>query len=436
MTRFLLLLFVLSLPTSYAQTPWRSKRNTLKTTTATVEPPTTLFADGGKIAMPRKQQAELIRQDPLWKKALALHFDALVMDGHIDVPTLIVSDPSYQFRKRHKTPPHVDLPRMYEGGLDAAFFSIYVGAEYPEGRESINRAKEEIFFLRQQLEGLEDSVHIATSVADVRNITQAGKKAILMGIEGGHAIAQADLGVLQNFYTSGIRYVTLSHVNTNSFADASQSPPKWGGLNEAGRSLVREMNRLGILVDISHVADSTFWDALAVSETPMIASHSSARALTENVRNMSDDMIRALAQKGGVVMVNFMESVVNTQMNKAVMDEVYARLRNEYNNNYYMMWQVISMVQREKGLRPGNLEDLIAHLIHVARIAGVDHVGLGSDFDGATMPDGLEDVTKLPYITYKLLKAGFSETDIRKILGGNSLRVLAEAERVAATMKL
>ncbi|MBL7978259.1 MAG: dipeptidase [Bacteroidetes Order II. Incertae sedis bacterium] len=431
MLRLSILLMVLTLPACHAQTPWRSKRNV----PLVQDNPDVPFRDGGKTTMPRSQQATLIRQDPLWRRAIGLHYDAFVMDGHIDVPTLMVSDPNYQFRRRHKTPPHVDLPRMVEGGLDAAFFSIYVGSEYPEGRESINRAKEEIFYLRRQLEGLEDSVRIVTSAADLRNVTSTGKKAILLGIEGGHAIANADFEVLRHFHNEGVRYITLSHVNTNSFADASQSPPKWGGLNEAGRNLVQEMNRLGILVDLSHVADSTFWDALAVSKSPMIASHSSARALTENVRNMTDDMIRALGQRGGVVMVNFMESVVNRQMTKAVMEEVYERLRNDYNNNYYMMWQVISMVQREKGLRPGNLDDVIAHIIHIARIAGVDHVGLGSDFDGATMPDGLEDVTKLPYITYKLLKAGFSEVEVRKILGGNSLRVLAEAERIAASLK-
>ena len=392
------------------------------------------YVDGGAILMPAGEQAALLRKDRLWKKALQLHYNSIVMDGHVDVPSLVASDANYKFTTRHSTPPHVDLPRMFEGGLDAPFFSIYVAADYPEGRESINRAKEELFYLRQALEPLSDQVEFARNVADIHRITRSGKKAILMGIEGGHAIAHANPETMRYFFQEGVRYVTLTHANTNSFADASQSPPKWGGLNDAGRNLVREMNRLGVLVDISHVADSTFWDALEVSKAPMIASHSACRSLTANVRNMTDDMIRALAEKGGVIMINFMEGAVNRQFTQEVMNEVYRRVQTEHNGNLYAMWQVMGQVQVARGLPPGTIDDVVAHILHAVQVAGVDHVGLGSDFDGATMPAGLDDVTRLPFITYKLLKSGLSERDVQKILGGNVLRLLEDAERIAASM--
>lgn len=434
---FLLLTCCFCTSTTSAQVRWTPKKNTAAPQNSAVPAPVLAGSapstDGGKILMPAAQQAALIKQDPVWRKALEIHYNAIVTDGHVDVPTLMISDPNYKFAERHATPPHVDLPRMFEGGLDAPFFSIYVGAEYPEGLEAKNRAREEIYVLKSQLASITDKAELATTAAEVRRITKAGKKAILMGIEGGHAIANASPVLLRTFYDLGIRYITLTHVNTNSFADASQSPAKWGGLNEAGRNLVKEMNKLGVLVDISHVADSTFWDALAVSKAPMIASHSSARALTESPRNMTDEMLRALAAKGGVVHINYMTTVVNRALTPAVMEEVYRRLRDDHQNNYYKLWMVVQQVMIEKGIRPGTLDDVVAHIAYVARMLGVDHVGLGSDFDGATMPDGLEDVTKLPYITYKLLKMGFSEKEVYKILGGNTLRVLETAERVAQT---
>ena len=237
------------------------------------------------------------------------------------------------------------------------------------------------------------------SAADVLRLTRAGQKAALMGLEGGHAL-QASEDVLERLADAGIRYVTLTHSNTNGWADSSGDAPRWNGLNQKGRDLVRAMNRLGVLVDLSHVSDSTFYDALAVSEAPVILSHSSARALNPHARNVTDAMLRALADNGGVIMINF-----------------YSRYIAQRGN-------------------PATLRDILDHIDHAVEVAGIDHVGLGSDFDGVPfLPRGMEDATRLPHITYGLLKRGYSEEDVRKILGGNTLRVLADAERVAERLR-
>ena len=257
-------------------------------------------ADGGQIAMPQAEADRLIASDPLWADALRIHYDALVLDGHIDTPTLML-DRGYDLGARHRGD-HVDLPRMIEGGLDGAFFSIYVARSYGEDERATQRAVAMIEELLRQTDAT-DGVEIARSAADVRAIRQRGGRAVLMGLEGGHAL-QASPDVLRRLWANGIRYVTLTHTNTNLFADASTDAPRWGGLNETGRQLVAEMNRLGVLVDLSHVSDDAFADALDATAAPVILSHSSCRALRGR-RNASDEMLAALADNGGVVMVNF-----------------------------------------------------------------------------------------------------------------------------------
>ena len=351
-------------------------------------------ADGGRIAMPQAQADRLIAEDPLWADALRVHYDALVVDGHVDTPTLML-DRGYRLAERHRGD-HLDLPRMVEGGLDAAFFSIYVARSYGEDERATQRAVAMIEEVLQQTDAA-DGVEIARTAAGVRAIRQRGGRAVLMGLEGGHAL-QGSPDVLRRLWANGIRYVTLTHSNTNSFADAATDAPRWGGLNETGRQLVAEMNRLGVLVDLSHVSDDAFFDALAVTTAPVILSHSSCRALRDHARNASDEMLTALAQNGGVIMVNFYRTYVG---------------RGEV-----------------------TLDDVLDHVEHAVAVAGVDHVGLGSDFDGVpALPDGLGDVTRLPWITYGLLQRGHSEADVRKILGGNVMRVLGEAERVSREVR-
>lgn len=395
--------------------------------------PIAAYSDSGEIRMNAPTRERLIAEDPLWEEALRIHYDAIVMDGHIDTPSLMV-DEDYDFSVRH-TPEssrnHVDLPKMFEGGLDAPFFSIYVSYGLGEGADATARALTMIAEAKRQVAANIEQFGMAYLADDVVRLTRSGRKAILMGLEGGHAL-QASEEVLEQLYEAGIRYVTLTHTGTHSWADASQSPPRHDGLSGRGREIVMAMNRLGILVDVSHVSDAAFYDALEVTEAPVILSHSSARALVNNVRNIDDDMLRAVAENGGVVMINFFDAMVNSNLSEDVMAEVYERLEQEHQGNLKQIWEMIRTVRRERGIPSGSLEDILDHIDHVAQTAGADHVGLGSDFDGvSSLPDGMEDVTRLPWITHGLLTRGYSEADVRKILGGNTLRVLQEAEEIA-----
>jgi membrane dipeptidase len=252
---------------------------------------------------------------------------------------------------------------------------------------------------------------------DIRRIHKSGKIAALMGIEGGHAIEDS-LPALRQFYRLGVRYMTLTHTNTNNWADSAgginnPAEKRHGGLSDFGREVVREMNRMGMMVDVSHVSDETFQDVIETSQAPVIASHSSCRALTNVPRNMTDDMLRALAKNGGVVMINFYNGFINTE---------YAKAGSPY---------------PAKPATTATMEMLMRHFEHAIKVAGVDHVGIGSDFDGidGLAPAGMEDVSKLPAITYELLKRGYSDADVKRVLGENLLRVMAEAERAAKRLQ-
>ncbi len=395
---------------------------------STTSSDTLRFSDGGSIGIPVVMQRILSRRDSLWERALKLHFDAIVIDGHVDTPTLMLEE-GYQFTDRHKAfQSHVDLPRMYEGGLDAAFMSLYVPPGYGEGASARNRVLSMIDVIEEQTRRSADSASIAYSVDDVVRITRSGRKALLLGLEGGHALGASD-SVLAMYYRRGVRYVTLTHINSNSFADASQGVPRWNGLNDRGRALVRSMNRMGMIVDLSHASDSTFYDAIEVSRAPVLLSHSSVRAITPNVRNVDDAMLRALAKNGGVIMINFFDAMVNPALGPEVDAEVRRRLPGP---SLTHLWNVVYEVKREMGLPSAQLEHVVDHIDHAVRIAGIDHVGLGSDFDGVfDLPGGLEDVTRLPWITYELVARGYSDYDVRKILGGNLLRLMQEVEASA-----
>jgi membrane dipeptidase len=237
---------------------------------------------------------------------------------------------------------------------------------------------------------------------------------------------------LRALYEAGIRYVTLTHVSSHSWADASQDQPRWNGLSEKGRQLVREMNRLGMLIDLSHASDATFFEVLDITQAPVILSHSSMRALVPTVRNASDEMLRALAQNGGVVLINFFDALVNPNLTA----EVYAEAERRTGGNLRRLWEAVYAIARERTLPRSTVEDVLNHIDHAVQVTGIDHVGLGSDFDGVfELPAGLEDVTRLPWITYGLYQRGYTATDIQKLLGGNLLRVLVEVEQVAARLR-
>jgi membrane dipeptidase len=281
----------------------------------------------------------------------------------------------------------------------------------------------------------------ATSVADIRRAKRQGKIAALMGIEGGHAIEDS-LPTLREFYRLGIRYMTLTWNNTNNWADAGRGEKKHNGLNDFGKEVVREMNRLGMMVDVSHVSDKTMSDALDVSKAPIIASHSSARALSNVSRNIPDDLLKRIAQNGGVVMVNFYSAFVDTTTVSPQSAARSARLKQQqdeinekYRNDPERRSEESDKLEAANPLPPLPISKLIDHFDHIAKVAGIDHVGIGSDFDGANdLPEGARDVSMLPNITYELLKRGYSEKDIRKILGENFLRVFGEVERVSRSM--
>ena len=389
----------------------------------------TVEVDGGEVLMAGVRQKILVEEDSLWRESLRVHYNAIVIDGHVDTPTLMV-EKKYDFTRRHRAvDAHVDLPRMFEGGLDGAFFSLYVPYYTGEGAQAVRRARQMVAETKRQVASA-DSAEMAYSADDVRRITRAGKKAILLGLEGGNALAGSP-DTLAALYREGIRYVTLTHVNNNSWAESSQSPPRWYGLNELGERMIREMNRIGMIADLSHVSDSTFYDVLRVTRAPVMLSHSSSRELVDNIRNVSDAMLRALAKNDGIIMINFFDPVVNQRITKEMMAEVYRRTGGR-NTSLNTIWDVIYDVTRSHGAGGATLEDIVAHIDHAVKVAGVDHVGLGSDFDGVwDLPSGMQDVTRLPWITYELMKRGYSEEDLYKILGGNALRVMEEVERVA-----
>jgi len=388
--------------------------------------------DGGAVMMLPTMRRILAKKDSLWERALRLHYDAIVVDGHVDTPTLML-DRGYDMGARHSSrTAHVDLPRMYEGGLDATFFALYVAPGYGESEQALRRASNMIQEVQRQLEARPDSVALVLSADELVRVTREGRKAILLGLEGGHAIGGSP-DALRDLYQRGVRYVTLTHINSNSFADASQSRPRWNGLNEKGRRIVREMNRLGMIVDVSHASDSTFFDALKESTAPILLSHSSVRALSSSVRNASDDMLRALAERNGLIMINFFDALVNPHVTDEFMDEVLRRLPG---GSLVNLWNGVYDLKSERGLPGAHLTHVVDHIDHAVRVAGVDHVGLGSDFDGVfDLPAGLDDVTRLPWITYELLKRGYSETEVRKLLGGNLIRLLHGVEQEAARLQ-
>ena len=377
------------------------------------------------------------RDERLWQRALQIHRRAIVIDTHNDVTTGMTND-DFDLSGAPPAPYRTNIARMKQGGLTGEFFSLYIKPHYVQNGGSARRTLDMIDSVYRAVERHPRDLMIATSVADIRRAKRLGKVAALMGIEGGHAIEDS-LPALREFYRLGVRYMTLTWNNTNNWADAGRGEKKHNGLSEFGKEVVREMNRLGMLIDVSHVSDKTMSDALDISKAPVIASHSSARALSDVSRNIPDDLLKRIARNGGVVHVNFYTAFVDVKTVRPQSDERDARLKaqqdaiNErYKNDPERRSDESFKLEAAHPLPPLPLSRLIDHIDHIVKVAGVDHVGIGADFDGATdMPEGAEDVSMLPNITYELLKRGYSERDIRKILGENFLRAFAEAERVA-----
>jgi len=381
------------------------------------------------------------RDERLWQRALQIQRRAIVVDTHNDVTTPMTND-DFDLSGEPPAPYKTNIERMKKGGLTAEFFSLYVKPWYVEHGGSARRTLDMIDSVYRAVERHPRDLMIATSVADIRRAKRTGKIAALMGIEGGHAIEDS-LPTLREFYRLGVRYMTLTWNNTNNWADANRPPKKHNGLSDFGKEVVREMNRLGMFVDISHVSDDTMNDVLDVSTAPVIASHSSARALSNVPRNIPDDVLKRIAKNGGVVQVNFYSVFVDEKTVAPQSAERDKRLKSQqdainekYKDDPERRAEESDKLEAANPLPPLPISKLIDHIDHIVKVAGIDHVGIGADFDGANdMPEGAQDVSMLPNITYELLKRGYSERDIRKILGENLLRAFAEAERVARSSR-
>ncbi len=382
-----------------------------------------------------------VAADDIAERAKKLHFSSIVLDTHDDTTQRFFSK-TYDIGKRNPDG-HVDIPRMREGGMNAIFFSIWIDGRIM-GPPAIQKALDQIDAVHENVRKYSKDMVFCRTAAEVREAHKQGKIAALIGVEGGHMIGN-DIRVLRMFGALGVRYMTLSHFYNNEWADSSTDKAAHNGLTDYGKDIVREMNRQGIMVDISHVSDKSFYDALEVSKAPLIASHSSCRALCNHPRDMTDDMIKALAAKGGVIQINYERSFIDQPYKDASeklsggvvveMDQFKKACGDDEECLERKMVELEKQATADGRLPHVNWERIIDHIDHAVKLVGADHVGLGSDFDGATMPEGMEDCSKLPKITEALMRKGYSDEDIRKILGGNTLRVMEQVEKVSSGLQ-
>jgi len=395
-----------------------------------------------------RKRAAPAKAVPAWE---AIHQSALIIDTHADTPQRFLDENFDLSQNTPVTDGHIDFGKIKKGNLGAEFFSIWVEPEF-KGRY-VARAMDLIDSVYQQAARHPEQMTMAFTADDIMRAHQQHKFAALMGIEGGHAI-ENDIRLLHDFYRLGVRYMTLTWSNTNDWADSSgdiQDPKvkHHNGMTDFGKDVVREMNRLGMIVDISHVSDATFYQALLVSQAPVIASHSSSRDLTNHPRNMTDDMLRAVARNNGVVMVNYYSAFVDEDYRKAAYDPEKMKQRDAQVEAFkkqharvdgspvpYAEYAFIEKKWAEQFPRPP-LKSLIDHIDHIAKVAGVDHVGLGSDFDGVTsLPQGIDSAADLPKISEALYQRGYSAENIQKILGGNLLRAMRDVEATARRLQV
>jgi membrane dipeptidase len=369
---------------------------------------------------------------PVSDRARQVHASGMLFDGHNDLPWRLRTEGDFALTKfdlsQRLDSGQTDIPRLREGGVKAQFWSVYIPSEHPNPARTVT---EQIDLVRRMVERYPNVFEMAYNADDVERITRKGKIASLIGIEGGVAIENS-LAQLRAFYNLGARYMTLTHNTTLAWADAANDEPAHDGLTPFGERIVKEMNRLGMLIDISHVSPATMADALAVSQAPLIASHSSAFAICPSPRNVPDDMLKEVKKNGGVVMVNFYSGFVVPESGK-MMRQVREEMRAKYPDRAERAKAMDAWFKSEGSkLARGTYRDVADHIDHLVKVAGIDHVGIGSDFDGITMwPVGLDDVSSYPRLTEELLRRGYTEADIHKILGANILRVLRQAGDVA-----
>jgi membrane dipeptidase len=393
--------------------------------------------------------AVLVAQEPaksgtpkkviLTEAALKIHGEALVIDGHNDLPWELRRKVGLAFRdidlKRDQPKFHTDIPRLKKGNVGAQFWSAYVPADTGKKGEALRTTLEQIDVIHRLIKQYPETFGFAGSTDDVERIRKSGKIASLIGIEGGHSIEDS-IGALRMLYKLGVRYMTLTHSESLAWADSATDKPRCNGLSPFGEEIVREMNAMGMLVDLSHVSPDCMKAALKVSQAPVIYSHSSARGIADHPRNVPDDVLPLVKANGGVIMVNFFSGFIVPEGARAMlkMFDVSREMRKKYTDEAQYK-EAMREWMKQYDYPRGSVYDVCDHIDHLVKGAGVDHVGLGSDYDGITKtPLQLEDVSCYPYITQELLNRGYSATDIKKILGGNVMRAFKEAEKVSARL--
>lgn len=367
------------------------------------------------------------------ERALKIHASGYVWDGHNDLPWAARERNDVRFEKidlRNEPKLHTDIPRLRAGNVGAQFWSVFVPSKTRQAGIAFQTTMEQIDCVYAMVKKYPDVFEIALTSSDVERIQKSGKIASLMGVEGGHSIENS-LGKLKELYSRGARYMTLTHGDTLDWADAATDESKSDGLSPFGEEVVREMNRMGMLVDLSHVSPATMSDALNITNAPVLFSHSSAMAIADHPRNVPDDILVRVRDNGGLVMINFFSGFVVPESAKNLKDMFGARreIEKEFGSDTDASKNAMLKWKAAHPSTPGDIAIVIEHIDHVAKTAGIDHVGLGGDFDGVDMlPKGLEDVSKYPSITELLLRKGYSETDIHKIMSGNMMRVLKACE--------
>ncbi|MEQ1606345.1 MAG: dipeptidase [Pyrinomonadaceae bacterium] len=386
--------------------------------------------------------------DPkLWERAMKIHKKAIVVDGHNDITSPLV-DEDYDLRnssvgKFHLggDPFHTDVARLKAGGVTGEFFAIYVSGSTMKMGGAMHRAVDMIDATYREVERNPGSFSSCTTAAEIRNAKKQNKICILMGIEGGYVIEDS-LKALRIMYRLGVRYMTLTHNVATNWADAHRDEAH-GGLTEFGKDVVREMNRLGMFIDISHISVKTMNDALDVSTAPVIASHSGARGVNDHTRNVPDDVLKRVAKNGGVIMVNFYPSFLDARTNSeenartAKLKDQVAAINEQFKGNQAAIDDAIRKLEDANPIYVPSYARIVDHIDYIKNIAGIDHVGLGSDFDGVPfLPTGMNGVEDLPLVTYEMLRRGYSETDIKKVLGENLLRAMAQMEKIAGNRQI
>lgn len=382
-------------------------------------------------------------QSKLEKKAHRIHKKCLTVDTHCDTPMKMIK-PGFNVRDEHTVPQsRVDLPRMKKGGLDAIFFAVFTGQK-PRTNENYSKtyqlAHQMLDSIHSMLKHNSDLASLALKADDLARIEKTGKRAIYIGMENGFPLAK-DITRVEEFYKRGVRYITLCHSYHNDICDSSSDtkPAEHNGLSEFGKQVVSEMNRLGMMIDVSHASDKSFFDAVELSKAPIIASHSSVRAVAKHNRNMTDEMIQKLAEKGGVIQICLLDDYIKEPDTTAVKFQEMKSLRKIYRTTFNQMnekekeafSQKWEEVQATNSADMPTVKNLVDHIDHVKNLVGVDYVGIGSDFDGGGGLRDCADVAQFPNITRELIRRGYSEKEIRKIWGGNLLRVFSEVEKCA-----